>query len=37
MKCQVLDAESPVELLSQKSLSAYKVSHPEVNFEDCRL
>jgi len=33
---QVLGAESPVVLLSQESLTAHKVSHPEVGLEDYR-
>ncbi|TKJ11121.1 head morphogenesis protein [Halomonas sp. 15WGF] len=33
---QVLGAESPVVLLSQESLTAHKVSHPEVRLEDYR-
>ncbi|UEQ03224.1 phage head morphogenesis protein [Halomonas profundus] len=33
---EVLGAESPVVLLSQESLTAHKVSHPEVGLEDYR-
>lgn len=33
---QVLGAESPVVLLSQESLTAHKVSHPEVGLADYR-
>lgn len=33
---EVLGAESPVVLLSQQSLTAHKISHPEVGLEDYR-